>query len=133
MATPIPAIKGKMGSTPYYVATMAARDLISTTRPAAEDRDAWTSASIDERMQREPNLRRVRDQIVPYLAQHKDRFFGSIIVVVPEGSIDFDPRDEVRQEPAPRLPPGGRGHGIHHPGKGRAGDPRRPAPLVRRA
>ena len=90
MATRIPAIKGKMGSTPYYVATMTARELVSTARPAAET-DAWASASIEERMQREPNLRRVRDQIVPYLAQHKDRFFGAIIVVVPEGSIEFDP------------------------------------------
>src|SRR5580704_3433495 len=91
MATPIPAIKAQMGSTPYYVTTMTARDLVSTTRPAAEDRDAWTSASIDERMQREPNLKRVKEQIAPYLAQHKDRFFGSIIVVVPEGSIEFEP------------------------------------------
>ena len=64
-----------MGSTPYYVATMTARALVSTTRPAAET-DAWTSASIDEQMKRDPNLRRVRDEIVPYLAKHKDRFRG---------------------------------------------------------
>jgi DNA sulfur modification protein DndB len=106
MATAIPAIKGKMGSTPYYVATMTARELISTTRPAAET-DTWASASIDERMQRDPNLRRVRDQIVPYLAQHKDRFFGAIIVVVPEGSIEFEPMTNY----ARNLPPAYRQEG----------------------
>lgn len=90
MATPIPAIMAKMGSTPYYVTTMSARDLVATTRPARET-DAWTSQSIDERMQREPYMKRVREQIVPYLAEHQDRFFGSIIVVVPEGGIEFEP------------------------------------------
>jgi DNA sulfur modification protein DndB len=101
MAFPIAAIKGKMGSTPYYVVTMTGRDLVATTRPAAEDRDTWTSASVEERMQREVNLKRVKEQLVPYLAQHKDRFFGSIIVVVPEGSIEFEPlTDFVKSLPA---------------------------------
>jgi DNA sulfur modification protein DndB len=112
MATPIPAIRGKMGSTPYYVATMAARDLILTTRPAAEDRDKWTSASIDERMQREPYMKRVREQIVPYLAEHKDRFFGSIIVVVPEGSIEFDPVTNYARNLPPAYRQGGEAMGF---------------------
>jgi DNA sulfur modification protein DndB len=58
-------------------------------------------------MQRDPNLRRVREQIVPYLAQHKDRFFGAIIVVVPEGSIEFDPVTNY----ARHLPPAYRQEG----------------------
>lgn len=103
MATAIPAIKASMGSTPYYVTTMTARELINNTRPAAEDRDKWTSASIDERMQREPYLKRVKEQIVPYLAEHEDRFFGSIIVVVPEGSLRFEPMTTYLKA---TLPPG---------------------------
>ncbi|MFB4293277.1 DGQHR domain-containing protein [Nonomuraea sp. ATR24] len=85
----IPVIKGKMGSTIYYVGTMTARELVSSTRPA-RDLDSWASASIEERMQREPDISRVKRQIVPYLAEHKDRFFGAIIVVVPEGSLEYE-------------------------------------------
>lgn len=83
-----------MGSTPYYVATITARELVATARPAKEY-DSWAGSSIDERMQREPDLGRVKRQIVPYLAQHKDRFFGSIIVVVSEGSIQFESMAEL--------------------------------------
>jgi DNA sulfur modification protein DndB len=46
---------------------------------------------IDERMQREPNLKRIRDEIVPYLARSKDRLFGALIILVNNGDIDFEP------------------------------------------
>ena len=47
--------------------------------------------SIEERMQREPNLARIKREIVPYLARHADRFFGSVIVLVQPGSVEFEP------------------------------------------
>lgn len=93
-----PCIVGQMGSTKYYETTMTGRELASSVRPAKET-DSWTSSDIEERMQREFNLKRIREEMVPYLAQHADRFFGSIIVLVPEGSLDFEPLEEIITQP----------------------------------
>ena len=83
-----------MGSTTYYETTMTARELTNSVRPARET-DGWASASIDERIQRDVNKSRVMSTIVPYLAQHPDRFFGSFIVLVPKGVIEFESLTEL--------------------------------------
>jgi len=83
-----------MGSTTYYEVTMTARELTNSVRPARET-DSWASASIDERIQRDVNRSRVMSTIVPYLAQHPDRFFGSFIVLVPRGAVEFEPLTEL--------------------------------------
>ncbi len=88
MATVVPAIRAHMGNTTYYQTTMHARELAHSARPAQET-DAW-GTSIEERIQRELNQKRVRDQIVPYLVQAEDRFFGSIIVLIYKGSVEFE-------------------------------------------
>lgn len=89
MAVTRPCIVGQMGSTKYYETTMRAQELTNSVRPARET-DDWASASIDERIQREVNMTRIRQTIVPYLAQHPDRFFGSFIVLVEKGAIEFE-------------------------------------------
>lgn len=94
MAITRPALRGKMGSTTYYEVTMSARELTNSVRPARET-DSWATASIDERIQREVNEGRVMSTIVPYLAKHPDRFFGSFIVLVPEGAIEFEPLTDL--------------------------------------
>lgn len=94
MAITRPCIVGQMGSTKYYETTMTARELTNSVRPARET-DDWASASIDERIQREVNMGRIRQTIVPYLAQHPDRFFGSFIVLVEEGAIEFEKLSEL--------------------------------------
>jgi DNA sulfur modification protein DndB len=100
MAITRPALRGKMGSTTYYEVTMTARELTNSVRPARET-DSWATASIDERIQREVNESRVMSTIVPYLAQHPDRFFGSFIVLVPPGAIEFEPlTDLIKDLPA---------------------------------
>jgi DNA sulfur modification protein DndB len=83
-----------MGSTTYYEVMMTARELANSVRPARET-DAWASASIDERIQRDVNRSRVMSTIVPYLAQHPDRFFGSFIVLVPKGVVEYEPLSEL--------------------------------------
>jgi DNA sulfur modification protein DndB len=83
-----------MGSTTYYEITMTARELTNSVRPARET-DSWASASIDERIQRDVNRSRVMSTIVPYLAQHPDRFFGSFIVLVPKGAVEFEPLTDL--------------------------------------
>ncbi len=81
MAIIIPCIKGKMGDTEYYQATMRASDLVHRVRPASE-LDEWATMTIEDRLQRSPDLKRVKAEIAPYIAQTKDRFFGSMIVLV---------------------------------------------------
>lgn len=90
----VPAIKARMGSTDFYETKLTARELAATVRPARE-LDNWASASIEERMQRDLNLKRILDEIVPYLANHPDRLFGSLIILVPKGKLEFEPLTDV--------------------------------------
>ena len=99
MATLIPAIKGKLGTTTFYEATMRVSDLLSSVTPPS-DLDEWANMGLEEKMQREPDTNRIRDKLVPYLANNVDRFFGSIIVLIWKGSVDFEPVTEF----ATRIP-----------------------------
>jgi DNA sulfur modification protein DndB len=89
MAIVIPCIKGKMGDTEYYQATMRASDLVHRVRSASE-LDEWATMTIEDRLQRSPDLKRVKAEIAPYIAQTKNRFFGSMIVLVYKGEIGFE-------------------------------------------
>ena len=79
----VAAIKAKMGSTSYFQAVMTATELASTVR-AAMDFDEFQNFMEHEKMQRKINEERVEREIVPYLTNSADRFFGSIIVLVYE-------------------------------------------------
>lgn len=102
MALVIPSVKGRMGNTDFYQATMKARDLVQGVRPASE-LDEWTTMSIENRMQREPDLKRIKGEIAPYIAEAKDRFFGAMIVVVYKGEIYFDSIKDWVSNKAPRA------------------------------
>lgn len=90
MALIIPAIRGRLGETEYYESTMKARDFVQAVRPPRE-LDEWASFSIEERMQRDPNTTRILGQIAPYIANNRDRFFGSIIVLTYDAKVTFEP------------------------------------------
>lgn len=94
MAMVIPAIKGRMGNTDFFEAKMAARELVHGVRPA-RDLDEWASMSIDERLQREPDKKRIQAEIAPYIARDPDRFFGSVLVLVYRGEVHFESIKEV--------------------------------------
>lgn len=81
MAYLFPAIRGQMGSTIFYQANLKARELAAVAKTAAE-LDAWKEWSIFERFQRDLAIKRVQQEIVPYLVRTKDRFFGALIVLV---------------------------------------------------
>lgn len=85
----LPALKLKMGSTEYFLATMPAGQLVSVVRPASEALEDWDNLEIEERIQRDINLKRLYDEVIPYLAQHPDRFFGSVIVLL-DGDVAFE-------------------------------------------
>jgi len=100
MAMTIPAIRGRMGSNDYYETKMRAQELVQAARVASE-RDTWASLSIEERLQREVTWKRVREEIVPYLAKSADRFFGSIIILIEEGEIEFEPAGKYLSKNVP--------------------------------
>lgn len=77
----VPAIMGRMGSNRYYQAVMRADELVATVG-AAMDFKEFDNFMASERMQRALSEARVEQEIVPYLANSEDRFFGSIIVLV---------------------------------------------------
>jgi DNA sulfur modification protein DndB len=90
MAIVIPAIRGKLGNTEYFETTMKVRDLVQAVRPPRE-MDGWANFGIEERMQREPDTKRIETQLAPYIAKNADRFFGSVIVLVTNGEVIFEP------------------------------------------
>lgn len=94
MAMVIAAVRGKMGSTEFFQVKMPARELVSSIRPAGE-LDDWATWGIEERMQRELNQPRITKEIIPYVTKSKDRFFGSLIVLVYQGEVHFESITEL--------------------------------------
>lgn len=78
-----------MGSTTFFDATVKVSDLVSRARPANEA-DNWTTQSIEERLQREPDLKRIQREIAPYFAKSADRFIGSLILLLEPGEATFE-------------------------------------------
>lgn len=79
MTTTIPAIKATMGSRDYYISKMTATELSHQVGIASQQSD-WQELTLNELYQRKLNEKRVEQDIAPYLANTRDRFFGSIIV-----------------------------------------------------
>ncbi len=102
MALVIPCIKGRMGNTDFYQAKMSARDLVQGVR-AASSLEEWQGMSIEERMQRDPDLKRIKGEIAPYIAGSQDRFFGALIVLVYKGEVYFDSMKDWVNNKAPRA------------------------------
>ena len=75
----VPAMKGQLGNTKYYILSMKAGDLVNRVK-IPKDVPGWDDMSIEERYQRDIDYNRVRKQIAPYLANDDSRFFGAIIV-----------------------------------------------------
>ena len=90
-----PAVRSKMGSTVYYQASVRVQDLAALAITAG-DLEEWKDWSIFERIQRDVNLKRVKNEIVPYLVASRDRFFGAFIILAYEASeFIFEPLDNV--------------------------------------
>lgn len=96
----IPAIRGRIGSTEYFVATMKASEVVNSVRIPKEMPD-WGQESVEDRYQREINYKRVKEQIAPYFANDGDRFFNALIVdILDPDSVTFDKlSDAIRNIP----------------------------------
>ena len=66
--------KARLGTTDYYIAKMPVGELVDTVGLAIELPE-WKDMTADEKMQREPDLNRVVNEICPYFTQDKDKFF----------------------------------------------------------
>ncbi|MCY4067841.1 MAG: DGQHR domain-containing protein [Acidimicrobiaceae bacterium] len=103
MASVLPAMRGKFGSTEYYIVTMPAKELTERL-VIPRDMEEWNDLSLEERYQREINYGRVKRQIVPYLAQDDDRFFGAFIVtMLHSDDTEFEPMTRIFGEKVPKL------------------------------
>ncbi|MEE0832821.1 MAG: DNA sulfur modification protein DndB [Lachnospiraceae bacterium] len=96
MSVTMLALKGKMGENEYYITTMKASTLINTVGFASE-MQKWPDMSVDERMQREIKGDRVISEIVPYIINDPEWFFGSLIVDIYSGweAVEFQNIQEI--------------------------------------
>lgn len=78
------AQRAKLGSTVYYIAKMPVEELVNSVGLAIELPE-WKDMTPDEKMQREPDINRVVNEICPYFIEDQDRFFGSLIVDIYSG------------------------------------------------
>ena len=103
MASLLPAMRGKFGSTEYFVVTMPAKELTEKLIIPKEMED-WGELSIEEQYQRDVDYRRVKRQIAPYLASDADRFFGAFIVSMnAQEDIEFESATSILKGGIPGL------------------------------
>lgn len=95
MAT-LGCIKAKMGKTTYYISKISAGELIDKVS-IAKELPEWPNMTAEEKMQRECDIRRIVEEIVPYVIEDPDRFFSSLIVDVYSGfeAIRFESLEKV--------------------------------------
>ena len=84
----IGCIRSRMGTTPYYITKIPVGELIRSVG-IAKELPEWDDMTADEKMQRECDLKRVIEEIVPYLVQDPDHFFGSLIIDIFSGFEDI--------------------------------------------
>lgn len=89
-------IKAKLGSTDYYITKMSAGQLIDSVGFAVEMPE-WEEMTADEKIQRSLEVNRVVTEIVPYVIEDPDKFFGSLIIDIYKGyeNIVFEPVTKV--------------------------------------
>ena len=102
-STTVAAMKGKLGSTDYFILTMKAEELVEKTKIPSE-MEGWEDMKLEEKEQRDINYNRVKTQIAPYLASDKDRFFGAIILTARNfDPSNFEPIADVATKGLPLL------------------------------
>lgn len=92
----IACFKGRFGSTEYYQTKMSAGTLVSAVG-FAKEMPEYSEMTADEKIQRDLDVNRVVMEMVPYITEDKDRFYGSIVVDIYQGweEIEFEPLEHV--------------------------------------
>ena len=103
MASVLPAMRGKFGTTDYYIVTMPAKELTERL-VVPRNVEGWSDLSLEERYQREINYNRVKRQIAPYLVEDDDRFFGAFIVsMMNADDVEFEAITNIYKGNVPNL------------------------------
>lgn len=103
MASVLPAMRGKFGTTDYYIVTMPAKELTERL-VVPQDIEGWGDLTLEERYQREINYNRVKRQIAPYLVDDEDRFFGAFIVsMLNADDVEFEAVTNIYKGNVPNL------------------------------
>ena len=83
-----PAIRAHMGNWQYYIVRMKMREIAQEVQLA---HDIYNDKTLSDAVQRALGEKRVKSEIVGYLARHPDRFFSSIVVAAMEGEPVWHP------------------------------------------
>ena len=83
----VPALAGRMGDWQYYVTVMKLGKIAKECSLAEE---IHANKDLDEQIQREIG-KRVEKEMVPYLLNEKQRFYGALVVAVYGGEPAFSP------------------------------------------
>ena len=103
MASVLPAMRGKFGTTDYYIVTMPAKELTERLI-VPQDIEGWGDLSLEERYQRDIDYNRVKRQIAPYLVDDDDRFFGAFIVTMLNADeVEFEEVSSIYKGNVPSL------------------------------
>ena len=103
MGTTVAAMKGKLGSTDYFIIAMKAKELVDKASIPSE-MEGWDNLTLEEKEQRDINYNRVKKEIAYYLATDKDRFFGAIILTAKHlDSSNFEPISDIATKGLPKL------------------------------
>ena len=103
MASVLPAMHGKFGTTDYFIITMLAKELTERL-VVPQEIEGWSDLSLEERYQREIDYNRVKKYIAPYLVEDDDRFFGAFIVsILNADDLEFEPVTNIYKGTVPNL------------------------------
>ena len=83
----VPALQARMGDWQYYVTVMKLGKIARECRLAEE---IHVNKDLDDLIQRELQDR-VRKEMVPYLLNEPQRFYGALVVAVYGGEPEFSP------------------------------------------
>lgn len=105
MGSQFDAARGKQGDIEYFVTTMHFGELAKTVGYAERDLGEGAEMPLELARQRKLNIKRVREEMKPYLLQNPDHFFSALAVeVVRPGDQDHN----IRFVPNPDNPDFGR-------------------------
>ena len=95
MATTLSAMHGNFGKIEYWLTTMTVNQLLQTVCIPKEVPD-WDDLSIEDRYQRDINVRRVCKEIAPYFATDEYRFSGALVLAITDHEkIEFELLSDV--------------------------------------
>ena len=91
MPTTIPTLHGKFGTNEYWLTTMRVAELVQKIL-IPKDVPGWEDLSLEERYQRDINVKRVTQDIAPYFASDRNRFSGALVLAIYKAdNIAFEP------------------------------------------